>query len=471
MDSTKFEVAVQAIRSLCLDLLVEKEDFIDVEQASFRMALDILTQGLGQALSDFDDRLHKSGSIKGVVKAKEKRSVLSLCGEVKFCRRRYKTKDSSHLPLDEILALSPKTRLSPASLWWVSTLALTSSYQKAADEFERITNVSISKVAVGEALVTTARLLKGSFDGSERAALSRLCVEADGIWVALQHSKASRLKAAAQGLRLPCRQEVCLGLDYAGKQTDKYGVTHRINPAYYVSLEGHQDFWAGYTQSIDARYRQVKVTLFSSDGEAGYTAGKDLLPGKVIHLYDRWHVFRRVRDLTEPDSAPEIISCLCAKRMDAALLHLSGYRDFYQETNQYKQAKMTQKLMKFLIRWQKEILAGLSYSLGSCEGANAHVIAARCKTLGRSWSPRRLGAITALLAHTHSKGEIPKLRRSFPCVLAPPPKTLPQEIPTCSKDANTKESQKQCGYYHEARFSDEWVASRVHSWQDDLRMI
>ena len=473
MNTNRFDGAVECVTELCLELLAQKEDFVDVELASFRLVSDILRKAIGLALERFDDELFESKAVPGSVKSKERRRVVSLCGEISFCRRRYQEGDSSHLPLDEILTLSPRARLSPAAIFEITSLALDLSYQKTAAAFERISGVRISKPSVGEAIVATASALGFEQESSKKKAVKELMCEADGIWVALQHTKTSRLKAARQGVCLPRKAEVSLAVDYEGKKKDAYGKRIRINPYYHVSLEGKEVLWESVQKSIEARFDTSRIhrTLFATDGEAAYVAGKHLLPGHVTHLYDRWHVFKIVRDLTNSDISPEIISLLCARRLDGALLHLGGYRDAYRQESDFKTAKNIQKLMKFLVKWENEILAGLIYSLGTCEGSNAHVIAARCKRLGRSWSRRRLSALCKLLGHIHSGGQIPKIRRVAKLVLVErKPTSEPAVLPPPDNSARKYEV---CGnhYYHQAQFSDEQIASKVHSWKNEWKYI
>jgi len=471
MNTSRFEDAVECVTELCLELLAHKEDFVDVEQASHRLMADVLCRSLGLALERFDDELFESKAISGKVKSREKRCVVSLCGEITFRRRRYQSEDGSYLPLDEILALSPRSRLSPAATFELSSLALDLSYQKTAATFERMSGVRISRPSVGEAIVATAHALGVEDSTGRKKALKELMCEADGVWVALQHTKASRLAAARQGISLPRKAEISLAVDYEGKQTDRWGKVKRISPHYHISLDGKEVLWERVESSLEARFETTSIvrTLFATDGEAGYVAGKDSLPGKVIHLYDRYHVFKTVRDLSGPDISPEIIALLSARHLDGALLHLSGYRDVFRQDGDFRSVKNIQKLMKFLVKWEREILAGLVYSLGTCEGSNAHVIAARCKRLGRSWGKRRLSAISVLLAHTYSGGELPKVKRKTALLLQTESVVQTSEAPP----DNTARRYEASGnhYYHQGRFSDEWVASRVHSWKDEVKYI
>jgi hypothetical protein len=473
VNTNRFDSAVECVTELCLELLTQKEDFVDVEQAAYRMVSDILCKALGQSLERFDETLYKSKTIAGKVKSREKRSVISLCGEVVFYRRRYQERSHSYLPLDEILALTPRSRLSPATTFELCSLALNLSYKKAAEVFERRSGVHISKPSVGEAVVASACALSGKDTSCKKKAIETLMCEADGVWVALQHNKASRLRASQQNENLAKKTEVSLAVDYAGKQKDRWDKTARLNPHYHISLSGKEVLWDKVSSSIEARFEtsSIRHTLFATDGEAGYVAGKERLPGHVIHIYDRYHVFKIVRDLTGPDISCEIISLLCARHLKGALLHLSGYRDFFRANKDFKTAKNIQKLMKFLIKWDREILAGLSYSLGTCEGSNAHVIAARCKTLGRAWGRRRLEAICLLLAYTHSGYSLPKVKREAAQSLMTEP--APSQLAVLKKDDSVSSSVSATNttYYHQAHFSDEWVAQLLHSWNDDVRII
>jgi len=471
MNTTRFEGAVECVADLCLELLEQSEDFIEAEQSSLRLVKDILCRALGLALTRFDNDLYTAKSISGTVKGRETRTIISLCGEVTFSRRRYRKAQGSYLPLDEILALAPRARLSPAAIFEVTTLALDLSYQKSANTFERHSGVRISKPSVGEAIVTTANNLKLQ-NNSDKKSISALMCEADGVWVSLQHTKCRRVQAVQDNVHLPRHAEISLAVDYSGKQKDRWGKTTRIDPYYHVGIGDKISFWESVAQSIDRRYDNTSLqhTLFATDGEACYVAGKDYLPGKVIHLYDRYHLFQIVRRFAGPDISPEIIALLSARRLDGALLHLSGYRDVFRQDKDFKSAKELQKLMKFLVKWEKSILAGLVYSLGTCEGSNAHVIAARCKRLGRSWGMRRLGALCLLLAHTHSGKALPKARRKTRLLLQTEPARKSSALPPIDNDARKYEVDGN-HYYHQVRFSDEQIASKVHSWKNEWKYI
>ena len=470
MDTNRLDEAVELFRDICIELLEEKEDFVDVETESFSMSLEVLRRALGAALEVFDDHLFEHKGF-GVVKSKEQRRVISLCGEVSFCRRRYTQGDSTHVPLDEILALAPRSRLSPAATYEITTLALDMSYQKVADAFERISGVRISKPTVGDAIVATAAELDLTTAPDKKKVLSTLYCEADGIWVALQHTKKARLAAAKHNKVLPRKQEVCLATDYEGKAKSNPGTTTRINAHYLVSVDGHDAFW----EQVEANYQQrfdtasISTTLFSTDGESGYSIGQNYLPGHVIHLLDRFHVFRNVRLLTNPDIASEIITLLCARKLEGALLHLGGYRDYYRCQGNHKMTKDIQKLMKYLVRWRDAILAGLIFSLGSCEGSNAHVIAARTKTCGRAWSVRRLKALVSLLAWTHSGSNLPRIRRHQETVLRPECILDGASADEVLSESGTKSSGP--AYYHQATSTDKLIADIALSWQDNYRFI
>ena len=470
MDTSRFDQAVELFRDICLELLEEKEDFVDVETDAFKISLDVLRKALGYALTAFDDRLFKAGGL-GASKSRERRRIISLCGEVSFTRRRYTQNGSTYVPLDEILALSSRSRLSPAATCEITRLALDMSYQKVADTFRRVSGVAISKPAVGEAICATASELDVASSPDKKKALTTLYCEADGIWVALQHTKKARLTAARHNQVLPRKQEVCLATDYEGKTVGSCGENTRINAHYLVSLEGHDAFWRQVEDNYQKRFdtTSINTTLFATDGESGYINGASYLPGRVIHILDRFHVFRNVRALTGPDIAPEIIALLCARKLEGALLHLGGYRNYYRTLGNYKLAKDIQKLMKYLVKWQDAILAGLIFSLGSCEGSNAHVVAARTKTCGRAWSVRRLGALVSLLAWTHSGYDLPKIRRRQIPVLKPED---PPEAPAADKQLSKPETKSSgAAYYHQVTSTDELVADIASSWQDNYRFI
>jgi hypothetical protein len=470
MNANKFDAVCEILTEVFSEFLSEREDFCDVEADAFDFARKVTAVSLGRALEEFDDYLHKSGEF-GRVKSKEKRSIITKSGEVSFRRRRYLKRDSSHIPLDEILALSTSSRLSPLATFEITTLALDLSYQKAANAFERTSGVKISKPAVGEAICVTAKAIEHKSEMPEKKSVLSLSVEGDGVWISLQHKFEARRQMAKRGVHLPRWQEVSLGCVYEGKERISPKRTVRINPVYTHSLSGHDDFWEKMSADIESRYcaQGLTATLLGTDGEAGYVRGRDYLPGRVIHSLDTWHVFRTVRTLARQDVSPEIIALIQARKLDGALLHLSGYRDVFRQEGKHKRAKDIQKLIKYLVKWEREILNGLTFSLGSIEGSISHVIAARCKTLGRSWSKRRLDGIVTCLTYIHSGNALPKRRRKQEMLLCIPAKQEDTDMPA-SVEIKKLNALTESHYYHQSFTKREGVRSAICEW-DTLKKI
>jgi hypothetical protein len=470
MNTNKFDSACEIFTEVFSEFLSTKEDFCDVEIEVFDFVRKVSAKSLGTALEVFDDSLHASGGF-GRVKAKEKRSIITRSGEVTFRRRRYIKESSSHIPLDEILALPANSRLSPLANFEITTLGLDLSYEKAALAFERISGVRVSKPIIGEAICSTAAIIEDAPATVEKRKVLSLVVEGDGVWVPLQHKFEARKRAAEENVRLPRKQEVSLGCVYEGKTKVSSQRVVRINPRFSHSLAGHGAFWETMGQSIERHYciQALTTTLLGTDGEAGYMRGRDYLPGRVIHSLDAWHVFRTVRILAKQDVSPEIIALLKARRLDGALLHLGNYRAVFKQEGKHRRAKDIQKLMKYLVKWESEILNGLSFSLGSIEGSISHVVAARCKTLGRSWSKRRLSAIVTCLTHIHSGNKLPLRRKKQDLLFQ-----IPLEQEGISEPATIEirklNAKTESHYYHQSRFSNEWSRSTINEW-DTLKMI
>ena len=470
MNATKFDAVVDIFTEVFSEFLSQREDLCDVEADAFDFARKATAVSLGHALEVFDDHLHKSGEF-GRVKSKEKRSIVTKSGEVSFRRRRYQKDGGSYIPLDDILALSPSSRLSPLANFEITTLALDLSYQKASDAFERTSGVKISKPTVGEAICATAKIIECSRTPPKKKSVLSLCAEGDGVWISLQHKFEARKRAHKKNIVLPKWQEVALGCVYEGKSKLSPKQTVRINPTYTHSLSGHDDFWEKMSAGIESRYciQGLTTTLLGTDGEAGYVRGRDYLPGRVIHSLDRWHVFRTVRQLAKQDVAPEIIALLKAKRLDGALLHLGGYRDVFRQEGRHRRSKDIQKLMKYMVKWEREILNGLTFSLGSIEGSISHVVTARCKTLGRSWSRKRLDAILTCLTHIHSGNALPKGCRKQEVLLCMPAKQENTDI-LASIEIRKLNAPTESHYYHQSFTKRDGVRSAINEW-DTLKKI
>jgi hypothetical protein len=391
-----------ALRSLLVDLCLGRitrfEDFAKAETAALEDVLAMLATAMTEALELFDERLLADKPDGWRVKDARPRAVLTEFGEVAFCRRVYIDEYGDRRTyLDEVLSLRPRKRLSPGAFQALALFGAEIPYERAAKVLFRHCPDRVSGMTAMGCLRETGDLLeaeaarrrddlfgKGLLPGGDRHS-EELFVEADGIWVALQ-------KEARRGVEI---KALCA---YEGKVGGR-----RIGVVHHALAGSPRRFWEEGVAKMASRYSipSLRRCYTGSDGGVWCTRLADYLHGpEVVHRLDPWHVNRAVKTaFPHPEDAAPLFELLhsgeVGELLDVLFLRLdTGYGD----------EGRTRTLIGYIENNRASIEADAP-SMGTMEGTNAHLYAARMKVWGGAWS-RKGASDMARIRATLASGEV-----------------------------------------------------------------
>lgn len=364
---------------LCLDRVTRFEDFERAETSSLEDVLEVLADAMSQALEIFDERLFADRPDGWRVKDARSRSILTEFGEVTFNRRVYIDECGDRRTyLDEIVSLRPRKRLSPGAFGALTLFGSEIPYGRAAKMLFRHCAGSVSAMTTMGAMRETGDLLEGEaekrrrdlFDHGLLPAASKkseeLRIEADGIWVALQ-------RAAGRGVEV---KALCA---YEDKSAGR-----RVGVVHHALVGAPKRFWEEGVAHLAGHYSlpALKRCYTGSDGAKWCGALADHLHGpKIVHKLDPWHVNRAIKTaFPEEDEAAPLFELLGAGMLDELLdvLRLRLDTGFGDEAK-------TRSLIGYLKNNRASIMADAP-GMGTMEGTQAHLYAARMKVWGGAWS-------------------------------------------------------------------------------------
>lgn len=382
---------------LCLDRLTRSEDFKRAETSALEDALATLAEAMSEALERFDAGLLAERPEDWRVKDARPRSLLTEFGEVAFTRRVYLDECGARRTyLDEILSLRPRRRLSPGAFEALARFGAEIPYERAASVLFRHCADGVSGMTTMGVLRETGELLEaeaqrrryhlfeeGLLPDAPRAC-EELRVEADGIWVARQRAKGRGIEVKA----------LCA---YEDKREGE-----RVGCVHHGLVGDPKRFWEEGVARVGAHYSldSLERCYTGSDGAPWCASLADYLHGpKVVHKLDPWHVNRAVKTAfpTPCDAAP-LFELLGSRRIDALLEMLSSRVD-----SGFGEKAKTETLIGYLGNHRSSIEADAP-SMGTMEGTNAHLYAARMKVWGGGWSAQGASDMARIRA-TLASGE------------------------------------------------------------------
>lgn len=381
----------------CLERIARFEDFERAETSSLQDVLKILADAMSEALEVFDERLFANRPAGWRVKDARPRSILTEFGEVTFERRVYLDEFGDRRTyLDEIVSLSPRKRLSPGAFRALALFGSEIPYGRAAKMLFRHCGSDVSAMTTMGALRETGDLLEAEaemrrrdlFDHGLLPEASRrseeLRIEADGIWVALQRAKGRGVEIKA----------LCA---YEGKSAGE-----RIGVVHHALVGAPKRFWEEGVAHLAGHYSlaSLKRCYTGSDGAKWCGALADHLHGpKIVHKLDPWHVNRAIKSaFPEREDAAPLFELLHSTRIDELLDVLASRRDAG-----FGDAAKTRALIGY-IRNNRASIEADAPSMGTMEGTQAHLYAARMKVWGGAWSKEGASDM-ARIRSTLSSGE------------------------------------------------------------------
>lgn len=381
-----------------------------------RTLKDIRVEALRGELSSFDDLLAQDIPDGWRFKEYRKRTIVTLAGEITYKRRIY-TEPSGicHALLDEVLGIRTRFKLAPDAFLWIAKTASDISYRKTAKAFSDLTGAQISHWLVmavvheeGALILEECHQQACRTEKSDAASLisqETLFVEFDGIHIPLQKTGHGPLRPRWEYERDRERHdfELKVATVYAGKDKRR----RRAGIIEFCADEPAACFWPLLSSRIGHTYDVGDIRrVHTSADAAGWCKnnGLDLgVSGPFInHHLDRFHLNREIRRaFGRTKQASHFIALAYAKRAGRLA------RDLQLVINHAKSSDKRRYLkLQVYIHSNLELIAkGAGPSMGTMEGTNAHVYAARLKCWGGAWS--RHGASSMALIRARIASGLP----------------------------------------------------------------
>ena len=349
--------------------------------------------------SELVDRMPRGWSVH----EHAKRTLVTLVGAVTFERTIFLDELGRRRAwADELLGIPPRARLSACAFLWVASHAAELSYRKTASEFAALTSAPISHVTVMNVVHREGALLKesGGEFAREGGKVSQdvLFVESDGLWVHLQERE-HRDEALPRFLYEQARKtksfELKIAALYAGKAKVAPGRYERGRLC-LTCLDGDADaFWERAWRMLVENYEEEDVERIAVGGDGAEWCGPERVEARaaagcvVDYTLDFFHVMKKVTRAFPDEGSPkrEWAVNLAVRGKGKQLARMCG-----RVAAKMKAGKARDKVAD-LAAYIANHLGGVrppKRELGTMEGTNAHVGAARLKGQGRSWS--RAGA-------------------------------------------------------------------------------
>lgn len=384
---------------------------------------EIRSEALRKELEAYDRKLGLDVPGNWRFKEYRKRTIVTLVGSITYMRKIYvEPSGVQHAYLDEVLGIRTRFKLAPDAFIWIAKTASEISFRKTAEAFYERSKAKISQWLVMSVVHEEGRLIfediynrafGNSTDNTKLVSQDRLFVEFDGIHIARQKSTHEPIRPRREYERGRKKRsfELKTAVVYAGKDSRKRrgGVIH------FCSNEPASHFWPLLNASIGSVYdvKDIERLHISSDA-AGWCRSNDLLPGvsgkdKTHHL-DRFHLNRGIRRTFGNTKAASHFIRLTYKRRTKRLM-----RDLQLVINKAKDKLRYLELQRYLTSSIELIKQGSGPSMGTMEGTNAHVYAARLKARACSWSRHGAYSIAAIRARLATGKELikPKINNAI----------------------------------------------------------
>lgn len=400
MHATTQRDAVRALADLFLPRLLKCEDFDAFEREVLAAARELACRAAALCVEAFDEGLRERAPRAWSAHERAGRSLATLLGRLEFSRTVFIDEFGRRRALaDELLGLPARARLSTGAFLWMVRRAAEESYRKTAEAFEEATGCAVSHVTVMNCVRAEAGLLLDEPPGpGPKVSQEELFVEADGLWVRLQ-APVHRGEALPRFLYEQARGtrsfELKIGVAYAGKRRVAPGRLERGGRVFACSAHGSREFWDRMARAVEGSYavEDVRRVWLGADGAAwcGPEGLARALPGEVEvrPSLDPFHIMQKIWRAFPEGARRDWAVSLAVRRKAGALARMC-------ERCAPKAAGRRRKRIEELGSYMRGNAAAVAFpdpSMGTMEGTNAHVGAARLKGQGRSWSKEGAEAV------------------------------------------------------------------------------
>jgi hypothetical protein len=398
-------ILINLLKEFCLKHICSTEDFAKAEAAVLDGLFLMLADAFGKALEEFDSALASEHDKSWRVKDKRHRTILTEFGDVAFTRRIYIDECGKRRTLlDEVMALRQRKRLSPGAFEALAYLGGEIPYARAAKTLFRHCSTAVSAMTtmttlreVGdlletEATVSSHMLFECGVIPNAKSTSAELCIEADGVWVALQGKEKRNVEIKALSA-------------YAGKENNQ-----RIGCIHHAAIAPTKRFFEEGLTRVATHFRleRLKHVWAASDGGSWEKQLPEFLPFcKVTHSLDPWHLNKAIKAAwpDKKDSAV-LFKLLYSKDIDGLIDVLRLRLD-----TGYGDAKKTGALLGY-IENNYDSIVSKSPSMGTMESTIAHLYAARMKAFGGAWCIKGASDMARIRSYVFSGDDLPMPKSS-----------------------------------------------------------
>lgn len=413
---TKHAIA-KKLTEFWLPHLVATEDLFTHLRYVDTSGKGLRAEALRLELQAFDDLLAKDVPTSWRLKEYRRRTIITLVGKITYMRRIYSEPSGiCHAYLDEILGIRTRFKLAPDAFIWIVKTAADISFRKTAQAFYERTGAKISHWLVMSCVHEEGTLIleeayQRAFGDATRDrdglpfSSEILFVEWDGVHIPLQ--KSFHGPRIARHVYEHDRKKRSFELKVANFYAGKDARGRRLGCAHFAFDGAPSYFWPLLDGEIASVYdTEVIHTVHTSSDAAGWCMDSDLAlidtASEVSHHLDRYHLNREIRRAFggKSSKAAHFIRLAYEKRMKRLV------RDLQLVINHAKDKERYLSLQSYLTNNLALIEKGRGPSMGTQEGSNAHVYAARMKVWGGAWSRKGGACMAAVRARLASKKEL-----------------------------------------------------------------
>lgn len=400
-DSIIMERVSDAMADCFYGELLKTEDLGAFELIVSADSRAIAVMAMRKCLERFDADLCDNMPAGWSVHERAGRTLVTLLGAVTFTRTVFSDQfGRRRILLDELLGIPPRARLSACAFLWIASHAAELSYRKTAADFLALSSAAISHVTVMNVVHREGALLKAS--GAEfardgmRTSQDVLFVESDGLWVHLQessHREAALPRFLYEQARKTKSFELKIAALYAGKAKVAPGRYKRGGLCLTCADADADGFWERAWRMLVENYDEGDVERIAVGGDGAEWCGPERIGAKspdgcaVDYTLDFFHVMKKIaRAFPDEGSAKrQWAENLAARGKGKQLARMCG-----RVAAKMKAGHARDKVAELssYIANHVEGVRPPRRELGTMEGTNAHVGAARLKGNGRSWSRR-----------------------------------------------------------------------------------